>query len=248
MNPYYEMNEGKIVLTELGQNTLDFMGLSLDDLKAMSSDDLRATIKGMGDCLNDGNENKGSGVYQRKPRTTQNWMPGTTKAPHKPQYPDSGSYSRYFSLDAWSEKNLPESVKRTFPFFIIPKASKREKNAGLDELDNQMGVFDRRHKTDGLRVSDTCLPTKNTNPCVKPLKLMSYLLSIGSRPGDVILDPFVGSGTTAIAAAILDRRYIGIELSEEFCDIAERRIKWHVKQAEKEGERQPDMFAEAAGD
>ena len=74
---------------------------------------------------------------------------------------------------------------------------------------------------------------QNTHATVKPLKLMSYLISIGSRPGDVILDPFVGSGTTAVAAAILDRRYIGIELDAEMCDIAERRIKWHTGEADK---------------
>jgi len=48
-------------------------------------------------------------------------------------YNDSGSFSRHFSLDAWSEANLPESVNRTFPFLIVPKSSRAEKQNGLEE-------------------------------------------------------------------------------------------------------------------
>ena len=64
----------------------------------------------------------------------------------------------------------------------------------------------------------------NHHPTVKPLKLMSYLVTLGSRPGDIILDPFMGSGTTALAAKMLNRQFIGFELSEEYCKIAEARL------------------------
>jgi DNA modification methylase len=145
-------------------------------------------------------------------------------------YNDSGSFSRYFSLDAWAEKNLPESVNRTFPFLIVPKASKSEKNAGLDGLDD---------RTEGHIASPTGggggwkgdaeknpnLPRKNHHPTCKPIKLMSYLIAIGSRTGDVVLDPYAGSGTTGIAAALLDRRYMLIEMDAEYCRIARERIR-----------------------
>jgi len=68
-------------------------------------------------------------------------------------------------------------------------------------------------------------PRKNFHPTVKPLKLMSYLITLGSRRNDIVLDPFIGSGTTAIAAKMLGRRYIGFELNEEYHKIAEARIK-----------------------
>ena len=45
------------------------------------------------------------------------------------------------------------------------------------------------------------------------------------NPGDLILDPFIGSGTTAKAAIELDRNYIGFEISKEYCDIAEERLR-----------------------
>ena len=53
---------------------------------------------------------------------------------------------------------------------------------------------------------------------------MSYLITLGSRKGDIVLDPFIGSGTTAIAAKMLKRNYIGYELDPEYIKIASCRI------------------------
>jgi DNA modification methylase len=64
----------------------------------------------------------------------------------------------------------------------------------------------------------------NTHPTVKPLKLMSYLIMLGSREKDTILDPFCGSGTTCIAAEMLKRNWIGIDNNQEYIDIARARI------------------------
>jgi DNA modification methylase len=54
---------------------------------------------------------------------------------------------------------------------------------------------------------------------------MSYLITLGSRPGDVVLDPFAGSGTTCVAALVLGRKYIGIEREREYVAIAEGRLE-----------------------
>jgi DNA modification methylase len=67
-------------------------------------------------------------------------------------------------------------------------------------------------------------PRKNSHPTVKPLKLMSYLITMGSRPGDIVLDPFSGTGTTSIAAMLLKRDYVGIEISPEYHEIALKRL------------------------
>ena len=89
-------------------------------------------------------------------------------------------------------------TKITFPFLRVTKAGKKEKNDGLD--------------------------SKNIHPTVKPLTLMSYLIVLGSRKGDVVLDPFMGSGTTPMACVTLDRIYIGIEREDEYFEIAEARV------------------------
>ena len=66
---------------------------------------------------------------------------------------------------------------------------------------------------------------KTVHPTQKPLRLMEELLVIG---GTTILDPFLGSGTTAVAAKQLGRKFIGIEISPEYCKIAEQRLAQEI--------------------
>lgn len=128
---------------------------------------------------------------------------------------DTGGYSRFFSLDAWAKKNLP--------FLITPKASKREKDAGIKggikEIDTSTA------KSKGSMVEKGLQPGKNIHPTVKPLKLMAYLVTMGSREDDIVLDPFCGSATTCIAAMMLKRDFIGMEISPEYHEIALKRLE-----------------------
>jgi site-specific DNA-methyltransferase (adenine-specific) len=62
------------------------------------------------------------------------------------------------------------------------------------------------------------------HPCPKPLPLMRTLIEQFTDPGDLILDPFMGSGTTLRAAKDLGRRAIGIEINEQYCRIAAERM------------------------
>ena len=68
------------------------------------------------------------------------------------------------------------------------------------------------------------------HPCQKPFDLISHILKISSRKNDTVLDPFIGSGTTAVACEQLRRRWIGIELSEKYCEIAAKRIEKETAQ------------------
>ena len=62
------------------------------------------------------------------------------------------------------------------------------------------------------------------HPAVMPLTLAAQCLTITSRPGDMVLDPYAGSGTTLLVARALDRRWAGIELNPAFVDLIERRL------------------------
>lgn len=64
----------------------------------------------------------------------------------------------------------------------------------------------------------------NHHPTVKPIKLMSYLIALLTKEGETVLDPFCGSGTTLIAAKMLNRKGIGIEINKEYIEIAEKRL------------------------
>ena len=145
---------------------------------------------------------------------------------------DSGGYSRYYSLDAWWNKNLkslPEPVQQTFPFMIVPKASRGEKDNGLEFMEEKksgayVGRGGSQDDPNGM-FKDRETKSRNIHPTVKPLTLMNYLVVLGSRKGDVVLEPFAGSGTTALACVSQERDYIAIEREEEYYDIAKARLE-----------------------
>jgi len=147
---------------------------------------------------------------------------------------DSGSFSRYFDLDAWWAeriKQLPKSAQRTFPFLVTPKASKSEKDKGLEGNDvHHPKEHYATHRLDDLRMDkpQKRLPAKNYHPTVKPVKLMSYLITLGSREGDTVVDNFGGSGTTPVAAQLLGRKCIMYEIDERYCEMAVNRCKQMV--------------------
>jgi site-specific DNA-methyltransferase (adenine-specific) len=68
------------------------------------------------------------------------------------------------------------------------------------------------------------MPENTDHPTQKPEKLMAKLILASSHVGDVVCDPFLGSGTTSVVAKKLVRRYIGIEIDERYCCIAEKRL------------------------
>ncbi|MDH3492334.1 MAG: site-specific DNA-methyltransferase [Acidobacteriota bacterium] len=68
------------------------------------------------------------------------------------------------------------------------------------------------------------MPENTIHPTQKPEKLVAKLILASSNPGDLVLDPFAGSGTTPVVASKLDRGFIGIESDEEYCLIAQKRL------------------------
>jgi site-specific DNA-methyltransferase (adenine-specific) len=70
----------------------------------------------------------------------------------------------------------------------------------------------------------------NGHPCPKPLGWILWLLDFGSIVGETVLDPFLGSGTTAVACERLKRRWVGIEIEEKYCAIAAKRIETERRQ------------------
>lgn len=168
--------------------------------------------------LDDGKNHKGGGIggWPKLPegKCGFGFKPLGDKAPVRPN--DEGGFSRFFSLDAWAEHNLP--------YLIVPKASQAEKNAGLDGFPEQT-VSDGRKTPNDTAFQRDVTPRKNTHPTVKPVKLKAYLISLGSRPGDLIGDFAAGSGTTGMAAKLLGRKFIGIEKEEEYHRIAVARVE-----------------------
>jgi site-specific DNA-methyltransferase (adenine-specific) len=88
---------------------------------------------------------------------------------------------------------------------------------------------------------------EGTHPTEKPLSLMSELVELFTNAGEIVIDPFMGSGTTGAACARMGRKFIGVELQEQYFDIALRRIEAAQKQADlfiprDRAQKTPDMF------
>lgn len=95
---------------------------------------------------------------------------------------------------------LPDNIKMTYPFLQVPKPAKKEKDLGLNG------------------------EAKAIHPTTKPVKLMSYIITLFTREGDWVLDPFLGSGTTGVASKLINRNFIGVEREKEYFDICEERL------------------------
>ncbi len=92
-------------------------------------------------------------------------------------------------------------------FFYQAKASKKERHLGTDN--------------------------ENTHPTVKPVSLMHYLVRLITPEGETVLDPFMGSGATGIACALLDRDFVGVDMDEKWCKVSEARITFCRDNVEK---------------
>ncbi len=108
-------------------------------------------------------------------------------------------------------------------FFYVAKVSKKERNLGLDSFEEKMkGLPQEYDRNDPHKPRPT--PTKNVHPTLKPINLMTYLCRLITPPGGIILDPFMGSGSTGISAMLEGFRFIGMEMDEDYFKIAEARI------------------------
>jgi hypothetical protein len=115
-------------------------------------------------------------------------------------------------------------------FFYTAKASRSERNAGLEDLPAVVSpVAVERHKLnytkgDGEPVGR--VPRQNDHPTVKPIALMRWLCRLITPPGGLICDPFMGSGTTGCAAALEGFQFLGIEQDAHYLSLSERRIRY----------------------
>jgi DNA modification methylase len=123
-------------------------------------------------------------------------------------------------------------------FFYCAKTSPAERHIGMGEIGPQF-----EHGSTLRKIEDT--ETKgNIHPTVKPVNLMRYLCKLVTPPNGTVLDPFMGSGTTGMAAKLEDFNFVGIELSEEYYRIAEKRISSVTKEMfDDDGKFQPPKKA-----
>ena len=135
-------------------------------------------------------------------------------------------------------------------FFYCAKASKKDRNEGLEDFDdvkvNKMGSFGNQAEviqSDGAkRKGDKgSAIMKNTHPTVKPTDLMRYLVRLVTPKNGIVLDCFMGSGSTGKACALEGFEFVGIDLDKDYCEIAKARIDKALED-KKQDEAQTELF------
>lgn len=145
---------------------------------------------------------------------------------------DEGACSRFYPTFSWQPDDF-------FPLWYQAKPSRAERNkgcGGLEKGDDDSNLMtsdwkvDARHPDGGYPTTKT-KPRANHHTTVKSIELMRWLVRLVSEPGETVLDPYLGSGTTACACEQEGRQWIGIEREPEYVAIAETRVAaWRQRQ------------------
>ena len=166
-----------------------------------------------------GNRPGGTFPTQRGSGVATGFGPGLPTEGGSRAMGDSGGASRFFTTTEWDPQI-------DVPFLYVAKPSRRERNAGLHHLPTQFaptmgnGIGGKEHDP------DTATPKANFHPTVKPVALMRHLVRLVTPPDGTVLDPFLGSGTTAVAATLEGFAWIGCELTDDYLPIIEARVAW----------------------
>ena len=139
---------------------------------------------------------------------------------------NSGRWPANFIHDGSDE--VDELLGEPARFFYCAKASKKDRNEGLDGFEAK----EKRYMATANGTGETSIgmdrfttqPVANHHPTVKPTTLMQYLVRLVTPPNGIVLDPFMGSGSTGKACAYEGFDFIGIEQSAEYIEIAQARI------------------------
>lgn len=124
------------------------------------------------------------------------------------------------AINLFIQKIEKSELKR---FVYQAKCSKKDRNEGLEEFEEKVSN-DGRKKDINNGYQRTTLKRSNNHPTVKPTKLMQYLVRLVTPKGGTCLDPFMGSGSTGKACVLEGFNFIGIEMEQEYLEIAKARI------------------------
>jgi len=143
----------------------------------------------------------------------------------------SGSADSIFNINKIEGEYLNGDSGSASRFFYCAKASKSERNKGLDGFEEKKTNDGRNKEIDNAFQRGSTL-RNNNHPTVKPIALMRYLCRLITPKGGTILDPFMGSGSTGIGAKLENFNFIGIEKNEDYFNIAKSRIENYIVQTE----------------
>ena len=165
---------------------------------------------------------KGTGLTATKARSNMN---ASIAGINRVGYEDKGGASRFFYCAKASTGERNEGLEGFDD--STSKNSYNNRVCSICEKNELQSIIERRCVCENpVWGSGILKPTKNIHPTVKPIALMEYLCRLVTPKGGTVLDPFMGSGTTGIAATRLGFEFIGIEMTPEYIELAATRIAY----------------------
>jgi len=231
----------KPVIGTVANNVLTYGvgGLNIDGSRVISDDWDEKTVLGKYRGTNEGNDSVTGnfGVKEIKSTNTDSTL--------------IGRFPANFIHDGSDEVNdlLGEPAR----FFYCAKASKTDRNEGLDgfeaiQITGGGGLTADLREDGSLETASAggkygSIKAKKANhhPTVKPTTLMQYLIKLITPPGGIVLDPFLGSGSTAKAAVLSGFNWVGCELMEDYILIIKARVAWAKKEKKKQDKKSKQL-------
>ena len=171
------------------------------------------------------NKPQGAGTFR-----DDNWQPKDIEVTATGRYPANVMHD--------GSDDVQEIFADKAHYFYCPKANKKDRDEGMDGFAEQKWVqFQTGNGASGKASSISegrNTAYKNIHPTVKPTELMRYLCRLVTPKGGIVLDPFMGSGSTGKAAILEGFHFVGIELDPDYFEIACARIEKAVKDKQKE--------------
>jgi site-specific DNA-methyltransferase (adenine-specific) len=182
----------------------------------------------------EGGDNDNGGAAQTFSSPTWSCTPG---CPIELLDQQQEEVSRFFHNSQWS---VADDLT---PFIYQAKPGKKERNAGLEHLGtrNSSKMMRKANNTSEEQSKGfeqfAGAPAQNFHPTVKPVQLIRYLIKMVTPPKGTVLDPFLGSGTTGVAAILEGFEWKGCELTEDYLPIIKGRTTWATKEAKKQAKQ-----------
>lgn len=138
-------------------------------------------------------------------------------------------FEYYNDQGRWPANTITTDLPEWFaPYFYCAKASKEDRDEGLGGFEEKVAGGMSGGQDGSL--DGPVVMGRNTHPTVKPTDLMRYLCRLVTPPGGLILDPFMGSGSTGKGAMLEGFRFVGIDMTPEYIEIARARIQYAYDQ------------------
>ncbi|MCC6125767.1 MAG: site-specific DNA-methyltransferase [Pirellulales bacterium] len=173
------------------------------------------------------------------------------RAPHRAQrisivFERRGDMNKSAVWEGWRVGNLRPTFEPvlwfTKPYKIGTTIADNVLNHGVGAFNEE--AFLKYEKSPDNVLNSGYIPGElGFHPTQKPIRLMQALIELTTQQGQIVLDPFCGSGSTLLAAKLTGRNYIGFEINKEYAIIAEKRLKYEsIKQIKNENIKQVKLF------